>query len=85
MTQEEHLERRAGLPLRGPLHNLALTFEAFHDTHHEAWLRFAQTQTGSRADAEQIVAEVCRQLATAWVLALRQESVQQYAWSLLKE
>ncbi|MDF3290189.1 MULTISPECIES: RNA polymerase sigma factor [Streptomyces] len=75
----------SGPPLRQPVRRLALTFEAFHDTHHLLWLRYAHLHTGSRAAALRIEGAISRQLATSWPHVLRQESVPFYAWTVLKE
>jgi RNA polymerase sigma factor (sigma-70 family) len=76
---------RAASPLPYPGRRLVLTFEAFHDTYHRAWLRFAHLQVGDRAAAEAIVQDLCTQLACDWTHVLKQGSVQSYAWALLKE
>ncbi|HZG06124.1 MAG TPA: sigma-70 family RNA polymerase sigma factor [Streptomyces sp.] len=68
-----------------PLQRMALTFEAFHEYHHRLWLRYAQTQVGSRAGAEAVVEAAGRHLLRDWAHALEQESVPAYAWAVLKE
>ncbi|MFJ6213240.1 RNA polymerase sigma factor [Streptomyces sp. NPDC092296] len=91
MTQDaplwDHPARQpgGGHPVPSPRRRLSLAFEAFHDIHHEEWLRFAQTQTGDRRAAEEVVDAAGRQLAADWAEALRQESVEQYGWFLLKQ
>jgi RNA polymerase sigma factor (sigma-70 family) len=74
-----------GMQLQDPARRLSLTFDAFYDTHHQAWLRFAHLQVGSRAAAEQVVSHAATRLAENWAHVLRQETVQAYAWAVLKE
>lgn len=62
-----------------------LTFDAFHEYHHRAWLRYARTQVGSRTGAEAVVEAACAQLLSHWNHVLEQESVPAYAWAVLKE
>jgi len=64
---------------------MALTFDAFHEYHHKLWLRYAQTQVGSRADADTVVAATCRHLLRNWAYVLEQESVPAYTWAVLRE
>ncbi|HCA84254.1 MAG TPA: hypothetical protein DEQ61_01330, partial [Streptomyces sp.] len=87
MTEQDHerAEARGGSPLPGPAGRLALAFEAFRAFHREAWTRYARTQVGDAAAAEQVVETVARQLALDWAHALRRESVAEYAWAILKE
>jgi DNA-directed RNA polymerase specialized sigma24 family protein len=73
-AQAEDLRRR-----------LALSFTAFDESHHRLWLRYAHTRTGSREAAHDIVAGACRRLLADWPHALRQESLDAYAWTILKE
>lgn len=78
-------DRPEGQAVRQPRRRLALTFEAFHDTYHKQWLRYAHLHTGTRDAAVEIVQETSRRLADDWPHALRQESVAHYAWTVLKE
>jgi RNA polymerase sigma factor (sigma-70 family) len=80
-------DRKSGRPesLRQPHRRLALTFEAFHDTYHKQWLRYAHLHAGTRSAAIEIVQQTSLQLVAAWPHALRQESVPHYAWTVLKE
>lgn len=64
---------------------MMLSFDAFDASHHRLWLRYAHTQTGSRVAAQHIVEAACRRLLTHWEHALRQESLIEYAWAVLKE
>jgi len=64
---------------------LLLSFTAFDTSHHRLWLRYAHTQVGSRAAAQQVVEDACRHLLDHWEHALRQESLAEYAWTVLKE
>lgn len=64
---------------------LLLSFAAFDASHHRLWLRYAHTQVGSRPEAHGIVEAACRRLLERWEHALRQESLAEYAWTVLKE
>jgi RNA polymerase sigma factor (sigma-70 family) len=64
---------------------LLLSFDAFDASHHRLWLRYAHTQAGSREAAQRIVEDACRHLLEHWEHALRQESLTEYAWTVLKE
>ncbi|MEV7681395.1 sigma-70 family RNA polymerase sigma factor [Streptomyces sp. NPDC088341] len=68
-----------------PRRRLALTFDAFDTHHHTLWLRYAHTQVGGRAAAEQVVDAACARLLDHWQYVLSRESVPQYAWAVLKE
>ncbi|WP_189133863.1 RNA polymerase sigma factor [Wenjunlia tyrosinilytica] len=85
MNEEGHGSgsRTSPPPLRS--RRLALTFEAFHDTYHRGWLRFAHLQVGDADAARTVVDLLCAQLAGGWSHALKQGNVQFYAWALLKE
>ena len=64
---------------------LLLSFAAFDASHHRLWLRYAHTQVGSRPAAHGIVEAACRQLLRHWEHALQQESLAEYAWTVLKD
>ena len=64
---------------------LALTFEAFLATHARKWLAYAYLHTGSRTAAREVTLAAYEQLGRVWPHALRQASVEAYAWSVLKE
>ncbi|RAJ59944.1 RNA polymerase sigma-70 factor (ECF subfamily) [Streptomyces sp. Amel2xB2] len=64
---------------------LLLSFDAFDASHHRLWLRYAHTQAGSKEAARSIVEAACRHLLEHWEHALRQESLTEYAWTVLKE
>lgn len=64
---------------------LMLSFDAFDSAHHRLWLRYAHTQVGSRAVARRVVEDACRHLLEHWEHALRQESLTEHAWTVLKE
>ncbi|MFF3753113.1 RNA polymerase sigma factor [Streptomyces sp. NPDC002018] len=68
-----------------PRRRLELTFDAFDTHHHTLWLRYAHTQVGSGAAAEQVVDAACARLLEDWQHVLSRESVPQYAWAVLKE
>lgn len=84
MTDSQRRDEEPG-PVRDPSRRLSLTFEAFHDTHHQAWLRFAHLQVGSRPAAEHVVEAAAAHLARNWPHVLKQEAMQAYAWAVLKE
>lgn len=64
---------------------LLLSFDAFDASHHRLWLRYAHTQAGTREAAQSIVENACRHLLAHWEHALRQQSLTEYAWTVLKE
>ncbi|GAB2609750.1 SigE family RNA polymerase sigma factor [Streptomyces capparidis] len=84
MTDARRTGDRA-VPVRVPDRRLSLTFEAFHDAHHRAWLRFAHLQVGDRSAAEHVVEAAAARLAENWTHVLGQEAMQAYAWGVLKE
>ncbi|WP_344579738.1 RNA polymerase sigma factor [Streptomyces lunalinharesii] len=64
---------------------LALTFQAFLATHARKWLAYAYLHTGSEDAARDVTSAAYGRLSQMWPHALRQASVEAYAWSLLKE
>jgi RNA polymerase sigma factor (sigma-70 family) len=64
---------------------LLLSFAAFDASHHRLWLHYAHTQVGSRPAAHGIVEAACRHLSEHWEHALQQESLAEYAWTVLKD
>ncbi len=76
---------RAPGPPGHPSRRLPVTFDAFHEYHHKLWLRYAHTQVGTRAAAQSVVEDACADLLEHWDHALEQDSVPQFAWTLLKE
>ncbi|MDH6115022.1 RNA polymerase sigma factor (sigma-70 family) [Kitasatospora sp. MAP12-15] len=72
-------------PLGQLLRRPGVTFSAFHEYHHKLWLRYAHTQVGHRAAALTVVEDACSYLLEHWEHALEQESVPEYAWTVLKE
>lgn len=64
---------------------LLLSFAAFDASHHRLWLQYAHTQVGSRPAAHGIVEAACRHLSEHWEHALQQESLAEYAWTVLKD
>ncbi|MEU3709786.1 RNA polymerase sigma factor [Streptomyces catenulae] len=64
---------------------LSLSFEAFHTTHARKWLKYAYLHTGGRDAAVEVTCGAFRRLAAVWPHALRQASVEAFAWALLKE
>ncbi|WP_234430955.1 RNA polymerase sigma factor [Streptomyces sp. NRRL F-4489] len=69
----------------GSQRRLSLTFEAFLATHARKWLAYAYLHTGGRDAAREVVRAAYERLARVWPHALRQASVEAYAWSVLKE
>ncbi|GAA2673077.1 hypothetical protein GCM10009864_49630 [Streptomyces lunalinharesii] len=64
---------------------MALTFQAFLATHARKWLAYAYLHTGSEDAARDVTSAAYGRLSQMWPHALRQASVEAYAWSLLKE
>ncbi|MEU7176855.1 RNA polymerase sigma factor [Streptomyces celluloflavus] len=83
--------RAAGAPPSRPApagasqHQLSITFEAFHGTHARKWVTYAYLHTGGEAAAREVTRSAFRQLRLLWPHALRQASVEAFAWSVLKE
>ncbi|MBL1089353.1 sigma-70 family RNA polymerase sigma factor [Streptomyces sp. 9-7] len=71
-------------PARSDRH-LSITFEAFLATHARKWLTYAYLHTGSEPAAREVALAAYEQLGRLWPHALRQASVEAYAWSVLKE
>ncbi|WP_329571652.1 RNA polymerase sigma factor [Kitasatospora sp. NBC_01266] len=63
---------------------LRLSYQVFCELHSRAWLAFARTRIGNRADAEMVVAAMTAELALQWQHALRHPVPAAYAWRLLK-
>ncbi|WP_280694656.1 sigma-70 family RNA polymerase sigma factor [Kitasatospora sp. GAS204B] len=63
---------------------LWLSYQVFCEVHGRAWLAFARTTIGNRADAELVVAAMTAELARQWPHALRHQVPAAYAWRLLK-
>ncbi|MFJ6751787.1 MULTISPECIES: RNA polymerase sigma factor [unclassified Streptomyces] len=66
-------------------HQLSLTFKAFLATHARKWLTYAYLHTGSQPAAREVTRAAYRRLGDLWPHALRQASVEAFAWSVLKE
>lgn len=64
---------------------LSIALEAFHATHAPKWLTYAYLHTGSEAAAREVTRSAFRRLGRLWPHALRQASVEAFAWSVLKE
>lgn len=60
------------------------SFDAFHDRHQMAWVRYAHARTGSREAAEQIVDALALHLDENWPSLERGEKAAQHAWKVLK-
>ncbi|MEU9115421.1 sigma-70 family RNA polymerase sigma factor [Streptomyces sp. NPDC048483] len=65
--------------------HLSIALEAFHATHARKWLTYAYLHTGSEDAAREVTRSAFRQLSRLWPHALRQASVEAFAWSVLKE
>ncbi|MFF7636091.1 RNA polymerase sigma factor [Kitasatospora sp. NPDC008050] len=63
---------------------LRLSYQVFCEIHGRAWLAFARTRIGNRADAELVVTAMRTDLAEQWSHALRHPLPAAYAWRLLK-
>ncbi|ARF54185.1 RNA polymerase sigma factor [Streptomyces gilvosporeus] len=68
-----------------PDRQLSIALEAFHATHARKWLTYAYLHTGSEEAARAVTRSAFRRLARLWPHALRQASVEAFAWSVLKE
>jgi DNA-directed RNA polymerase specialized sigma24 family protein len=71
-------------PSAGSDTRMALTLEAVVRRYGRVWLRYAHLQTGSRSSGEKIVRDTIRQLVGTWEHVLRQPSVTDHAWLVLK-
>ncbi|QHC22340.1 RNA polymerase sigma factor [Streptomyces sp. GS7] len=65
--------------------SLSITFEAFLATHARKWFTYAYLHTGSEAAAREVTRAAYGRLGRVWPHALRQASVEAYAWAVLKE
>ncbi|MEF3117125.1 RNA polymerase sigma factor [Streptomyces chrestomyceticus] len=74
-----------GDPLRQAGRRLAIAFEAFHETHYRKWLAYAYLHTGSEDAALEVTGSAYQRLRLCWPYALKQSSVDSYAWAVLKE
>ncbi|MFJ3883011.1 RNA polymerase sigma factor [Streptomyces sp. NPDC090077] len=61
-----------------------VTFWAFHERRYAEYLRYAYVQLGSDADAEEAVAHTFEQIMKKWLYMLGLESLDGYAWAILK-
>lgn len=59
--------------------------EAFYDLYARPHLRYAHTMLGSTKDARLVVRRLYSHLALNWEVVLKEESVEAYAWKLLKQ
>ncbi|WP_331738394.1 sigma-70 family RNA polymerase sigma factor [Embleya sp. NBC_00896] len=64
---------------------LSVTFRAFHESNVRVWLRYARLHLGEEQAAEVVVDGAFEDLARSWPRALTCESVQAFAWGLLRE
>ena len=60
------------------------SFDAFHDRHQLAWVRYAHAETGSRDAAELIVDGLTAHLRDTWPSLERNGKAAQHAWKVLK-
>ncbi|MFE4540234.1 RNA polymerase sigma factor [Streptomyces scopuliridis] len=87
MTQDvpEYLPGAASAPMTDlPLDALPLDFEAFHQIHRPAYVRWAKTYLNNKADAEEAVDWAFEQLLIAWNDVLSKENPAGYAWRVMK-
>ncbi|WP_438297691.1 sigma-70 family RNA polymerase sigma factor [Streptomyces sp. HUAS TT7] len=63
---------------------LPVDFSAFHQMHRAAYVRWAYSYLGHRADAEEAVDAAFEQLLKAWEEILRTENPAGYAWMVLR-
>ncbi|MEW1699298.1 MULTISPECIES: sigma-70 family RNA polymerase sigma factor [unclassified Streptomyces] len=59
--------------------------EAFYDLYARAHLRYAHTMLGSKQAARAVVRRLYSHLALNWANVLKEESMEAYAWKLLKQ
>ncbi|MFE4594126.1 sigma-70 family RNA polymerase sigma factor [Streptomyces laurentii] len=59
--------------------------EAFYDLYARAHLRYAHTMLGSKQAAKAVVRRCYSHLALNWLVVLKEESPEAYAWKLLKQ
>ncbi|MEU8543468.1 sigma-70 family RNA polymerase sigma factor [Streptomyces sp. NPDC048717] len=59
--------------------------EAFYDLYARAHLRYAHTMLGDKEAAKAVVRRCYSHLALNWVMVLKEESPEAYAWKLLKQ
>lgn len=63
---------------------IPLDFSAFHAMNRPLYVRYAERQVGSRADAEEVVDETFEQLLIGWEAVLRSKNLAAYAQGVLK-
>jgi RNA polymerase sigma-70 factor (ECF subfamily) len=73
-----------GGKVRDVIVTLPVSFDAFHEIYHQAYLRYAHAQFGNRTDTEEVVEEAFTELALTWSHALRQPSPETYGWAVLR-
>ncbi|MGW6875868.1 RNA polymerase sigma factor [Streptomyces xanthophaeus] len=61
-----------------------VTFWAFHERRYTRYLGYAYAQLGSDADAEEAVIHTFEQIMKKWLHMLGMESLDAYAWAILK-
>ncbi|WP_327352336.1 RNA polymerase sigma factor [Streptomyces sp. NBC_01304] len=64
--------------------HLPVDFSAFHQMHRPAYVRWAHSYLGHRADAEEAVDGAFEQLLKAWPAVLSSENPAGYAWTVLR-
>ncbi|MBB1252539.1 sigma-70 family RNA polymerase sigma factor [Streptomyces sp. OF3] len=63
---------------------LPLDFRAFHQLHRPAYVRWAHTRLGNRADAEEAVDDAFEQLVRTWDTVLSKDNPHAWAWQVLR-
>jgi RNA polymerase sigma-70 factor (ECF subfamily) len=85
MTQEyPHPPHHHRPPRVIELPGLPIDFQAFHQLHRPAYVKWAELFLNSRADAEEAVDHAMMQLLSQWPCVLQQPEPAAYAWTVLK-
>lgn len=67
-----------------PMTRLPLDFTAFHKQHRKTYVRWAERNLSSRADAEEAIDQAFEELALSWHSVLAHENPAAYAWRVMK-
>lgn len=70
-------------PMAG-IDSLPLDLQAFHQLHRPVYIRWAHTQLGNRADAEEAVDDAFEHLALTWDQVLTKDNPNAWAWQIMK-
>ncbi|MFV8132821.1 RNA polymerase sigma factor [Streptomyces syringium] len=71
--------------LEGVQYQMPPDLEAFYDLYAKAHLRYAHTMLGDKKSAKAVVRRLYSHLALNWVVVLKEESPEAYAFALLKQ